>query len=115
MRDLALGGRRTNAVAGERGLTAARLARRGLLYLVLIAGAAFAAFPFVWMLLTSFKTRSEALRDPPTLLPSVWHFSNYSAAWQAAPFARYFVNTFFICFCVVAGVAITSTLAAYAF
>jgi len=113
--DLALGRQRSGAVAGERGLTAARLLKRGLRYLVLIAGAMFAAFPFVWMLLTSFKTRSEALRDPPTLLPSVWHFSNYAAAWQAAPFARYFVNTFFICFCVVAGVVVTSTLAAYAF
>ncbi len=115
MSDLALGRQRSGAVAGERGLTAARLLKRGLRYLVLIAGAMFAAFPFVWMLLTSFKTRSEALRDPPTLLPSVWHFSNYAAAWQAAPFARYFVNTFFICFCVVAGVVVTSTLAAYAF
>lgn len=115
MSDLVIGGRRARAMAGERGLTAARRLRRALLYLVLVAGAAFAAFPFVWMLLTSFKTRSEALRDPPTLLPSVWHFSNYSAAWRAAPFARYFVNTFFICFCVVAGVAVTSTLAAYAF
>jgi len=113
--DLALGRQRTGAAAGERGLTAARLLRRALLYLVLIAGAVFAAFPFLWMLLTSFKTRSEALRDPPTFLPSVWHFSNYAAAWHAAPFARYFVNTFFICFCVVAGVVITSTLAAYAF
>jgi multiple sugar transport system permease protein len=45
----------------------------------------------------------------------VWHFSNYVTAWQAAPFERYFLNTFFICFCVVVGIAITSTLAAYAF
>ncbi|HZQ38050.1 MAG TPA: carbohydrate ABC transporter permease [Dehalococcoidia bacterium] len=115
MRDLALGGQRAGVAAGERGQMVARLVRRILLYLVLGAGAAFTAFPFAWMLLTSFKTRSEALRDPPTLLPSVWHVSNYSAAWHAAPFARYFANTFLICACVVAGVAITSTLAAYAF
>jgi multiple sugar transport system permease protein len=92
-----------------------RLLRRSILYLVLILGAVYAALPFVWMLLTSLKTRSEALRDPPTLLPKVWHFDNYLNAWRAAPFERYFLNTFFICFVVVVGVAITSTLAAYAF
>jgi len=92
-----------------------RLLRRSILYLVLILGAVYAALPFVWMLLTSLKTRSEALRDPPTLLPKVWHFDNYLKAWRAAPFERYFLNTFFICFVVVVGVAITSTLAAYAF
>ncbi|HEY8667679.1 MAG TPA: carbohydrate ABC transporter permease [Dehalococcoidia bacterium] len=89
--------------------------RRSILYLVLILGAVYAALPFVWMLLTSLKTRGEALRDPPTLLPKVWHFDNYLKAWRAAPFERYFLNTFFICFVVVVGVAITSTLAAYAF
>jgi multiple sugar transport system permease protein len=92
-----------------------RLLRRSILYLVLILGAVYAALPFVWMLLTSLKTRGEALRDPPTLLPKVWHFDNYLKAWRAAPFERYFLNTFFICFVVVVGVAITSTLAAYAF
>jgi len=92
-----------------------RLLRRSILYLVLILGAVYAALPFVWMLLTSLKTRGEALRDPPTLLPKVWHFDNYLNAWRAAPFERYFLNTFFICFVVVVGVAITSTLAAYAF
>ena len=92
-----------------------RLLRRSVLYLVLILGAVYAALPFVWMLLTSLKTRGEALRDPPTLLPKVWHFDNYLKAWRAAPFERYFLNTFFICFVVVVGVAITSTLAAYAF
>ena len=92
-----------------------RLLRRSILYLVLTLGAVYAALPFVWMLLTSLKTRGEALREPPTLLPKVWHFDNYLKAWRAAPFERYFLNTFFICFVVVIGVAITSTLAAYAF
>lgn len=92
-----------------------RWAGRLLLYAPLTAGAIFSAFPFVWMLLTSLKPREEATQLPPTLLPHHWQFQNYRLAWQAAPFGRYFFNTFLISICVVVGVLATSTLAAYAF
>lgn len=88
---------------------------RFFLYATLSAGALFSGFPFFWMLMTSLKGRAEATRLPPTVLPRQWLFSNYAVAWHAAPFARYFVNTFFIAICVVAGVLITSTLAGFAF
>jgi ABC-type glycerol-3-phosphate transport system permease component len=42
-------------------------------------------------------------------------FSNYAAAWRQAPFARYYFNTIFVTLFVVAGVLVTSSLAAYAF
>lgn len=115
MSERALTRAQAQANSGTRTLNWRRLGRRMALYLVLTLGALYTATPFVWMLLTSLKTHGEALREPPTLLPKVWHFSNYVTAWQAAPFERYFLNTFFICLCVVVGIAITSTLAAYAF
>lgn len=115
MSDLVLRRAEAGTALQTRPLNVRRLVRRTVLYLVLILGAVYTALPFAWMLLTSLKTRSEALREPPSVLPKVWHFSNYVHAWQAAPFQRYFLNTFFICFVVVIGVAITSTLAAYAF
>jgi multiple sugar transport system permease protein len=93
----------------------ARRLSRAALYATLTAGAAVSGFPFFWMLSTSFKTRAEATRLPPTLLPQQWQPSNYLLAWQAAPFGRYFLNTIGICLCVVAGVLITGTLAGYAF
>lgn len=40
---------------------------------------------------------------------------NYAEAWRQAPFARYYLNTILITICVVAGVVLTSSLAAYAF
>jgi len=113
--DLALRRARTGTRTGAGTLNLRRVAGRTALYAVLVAGAIYAAFPFVWMLLTSMKGRSEALREPPTVLPAVWQPDNYVHAWQAAPFARYFLNTFFICACVVVGVVFTATLAAYAF
>lgn len=42
-------------------------------------------------------------------------FGNYAEAWSQAPFARYYFNTIFVTLFVVAGVLVTSSLAAYAF
>jgi len=42
-------------------------------------------------------------------------FSNYVEAWNQAPFARYYFNTILVTLFVVAGVLVTSSLAAYAF
>lgn len=88
---------------------------RLLLYAVLVCGAAFCAFPFVWMLLSALKTREEVTRLPPTILPTDPQWQNFVEAWNAAPFERYFINTFFIAGCVVVGVCVTSLLAGYAF
>ncbi len=85
------------------------------LHLILMAGAAWAIFPFVWMVLTSLKGYAEA-SDATTFLPTRWLFSNYVAAWnQVGLFPRYFGNTLFIAILTVLGVLATSTLAAYAF
>jgi len=46
--------------------------RRSLLYGVLTIGAFVVTFPFLWMVLTSFKTYAEAIAIPPTLLPQAW-------------------------------------------
>ncbi|MBC7235607.1 MAG: carbohydrate ABC transporter permease [Chloroflexi bacterium] len=51
---------------------AARRLRRGLLYLLLSLGSIAMCFPFLWMLLTSFKTYAEAIATPPTVFPGDW-------------------------------------------
>ena len=102
---------------------------RAVIYAVLTVGAAVSIFPFVWMILTSFKSYREvatrvfwpaALRPstyflPPEQRPLPYLFYNFVDAWNSAPFARYFANTVLISICTVAGVLITSILAAYAF
>ncbi len=89
------------------------LTTRALIYTVLTLGALLAAFPFVWMVLTSLKSYQEtALR---VWLPSELLFSNYATAWKQAPFARYFLNTTIVACATVSGILFTSTLAAYAF
>jgi len=74
----------------------------GLLWILPLAYAVWAAFHPA-----AYATRF-ALFAPLTL-------ENFAAAWQAAPFARYFLNTFWLVTMVLAAQIVLSTLAAYAF
>ncbi len=100
---------------------ALRFLRRIPIHLVLIAGAITMVIPFVWMVSTSLKTPQETFIHPdffkirPTWIPAKPILSNYVEVWKQVPFGRYFLNTVFIAACTVAGVVLTSCLAAYAF
>lgn len=89
--------------------------RRSLLYAALAAVAVFTALPFIWMVLTSFKTLQEATSSSLQLLPSVWQWGNFTDTFNAAPFGRYFFNSFLVGFSVTGGVVMTSLMAGYAF
>ncbi len=73
------------------------------------------AFPFFWMITSSFKTLFEATSVPPVWFPKSWQLQNYAEVFRAAPFGRYFINS------VIVGVSTTvldlatGVLAAYAF
>ncbi len=89
--------------------------RLAFVHLILILGGIFMILPFVWMVLTSLKTPLEALRFPPTWLPEIWRFANYSEVFQEISFFRYFLNTVFITLLTLFGIFFTGILAAYAF
>ncbi len=93
----------------------AALAANILKYAVLIVGAFFTLLPFLWMISSSFKTPAEIIKIPPVLVPAVLQWQNYLAAWTAAPFGRYLINTIIITFFTTIGVLITSVLSAFAF
>src|SRR5581483_2362979 len=98
-------------VAGARRSPLIRL----VIHAALALGALGVLFPFYWMLVTAFKTNSEAIMALPTFWPREWHPENFATAWAAAPFGRYFLNTLIVAACWVAGVLATSSLAAFAF
>ena len=81
---------------------------------LLLLAALFILFPFVWMLLTSFKTEADVFSNPGDLLPKVFTFNNYVAVWSELPFARLFLNSVIF----AGGVTVLSvffdSLAAYA-
>lgn len=84
-------------------------------YTALALGSVTMIFPFLWMLLTSFKTQSEAMAIPPKILPSSWELTNFFTALQSLPFTNLYLNTgLMILFRVICAV-VFSSMAGYAF
>lgn len=84
-------------------------------YVALILGSIVMIFPFVWMILTAFKTNEEVLRIPPTILPSHWNLNSFVKALDLLPFGHLYLNTgLMILFRVLCAVVFCS-MAGYAF
>lgn len=86
-----------------------------VVYLILIMGILITVLPFLWMILTSLKGQSEAVKVPPVIFPAVLRFENYANVFTKIPFGRMYLNTI-----LSAGVTVTAQLflcsmAAYAF
>lgn len=62
------------------GLEAGKRSTRTLLWIVLAAALVIYGFPFVYLVLTSFKTPIDTIAVPPTILPREWTLENYTSA-----------------------------------
>lgn len=73
--------------------------------------------PFAWMVSTSLKTLSQALADPPVLIPDPVIVQNYAKVihHERLDFPLYARNTLVIAVLAVAGTLISSSLVAYGF
>src|ERR1019366_4640666 len=65
------------------------------------------------MVLGSFKTPAEIYSVPQNYIPKDFSFSNYEEALRLVSFGRYFLNSLFMCACVVLGQLLISSMAAY--
>lgn len=86
-----------------------------LIYAIVILGAITMLIPFFWMISTSLKSGPETIKIPPIWIPKVFRWSNYVAAWHAAPFGQYFINSIIVTVVTTVGQLFTSILAAFAF
>lgn len=71
--------------------------------------------PFVWMILSSFKSDAEILSLPVTWIPRQWHPENYISTLEYAPWGTYFFNTALVTVLTVVGQLVVASMAAYAF
>lgn len=71
-------------------------------------------FPFLWMLLGSFKTINELL-DVNRLWPSRLRWENFIDAIHYQPFLRHYFNSIYIAVTVTLGTLFIASLAGYAF
>lgn len=101
----------------EQRVPSARLRRRlptvlgygGLALLIVIIGA-----PLFWMLSGTVKSNREIYTFPPIWLPADPRWSNFTDAWNAAPFGRFYLNSIVITAAGTGLEVINATLTAYA-
>ena len=65
------------------------------IFVILMVGAVAMIFPFVWMILSSFKTTADIYTYPPKWLPSTFNWQNYAQVFKMIPFARYYINSIY--------------------
>jgi multiple sugar transport system permease protein len=70
-------------------------------------------YPFVWLVSASLKPRAFVFTN--RLIPEQWRFYNYVDIWHAAPFLRWFWNSFYIDTLAAVTVTFASALTAFAF
>ena len=82
-----------------------------LAYVLLTAGALIMVFPFVWMLLSSFKDAREVLS--PAILPSRWTLASYIEVLTRTAFPRWFLNSLIVAVLNTASVLFFCALVGY--
>ncbi|MFJ8519583.1 carbohydrate ABC transporter permease [Lysinibacillus xylanilyticus] len=82
-----------------------------LKHLFLALSSILFVFPFIWMILSSFKTSSEVLQGG--FWPKEFHWENYQEVLGIIPFHTYILNSFYTSLIITIYVLISSALFAY--
>ncbi|WP_163580908.1 carbohydrate ABC transporter permease [Gracilibacillus saliphilus] len=72
-------------------------------------------FPFLWMVVSSIKTKEEIWQFPPVWWPGEPQWGNFVEAWNMAPFGQYILNSVITAVAIVLIQLINSAMIAYAF
>lgn len=75
------------------GLEIRRFSSRALVWTALVAIVVLYGFPFLYMLLTSFKTPLETIAVPARVWPTTWTIDNYTAALTRTGVGESFINS----------------------
>lgn len=86
-----------------------------LIHFMLILGIGITILPFLWMIVTSFKTVGESMAIPPTILPKSWDFKAYRDTIETLAFGTIYKNTIISTIVTVLAQITFCTMAGYAF
>lgn len=84
-------------------------------FLVLMLGLVIMILPFLWMVLTSFKTYGETVKIPIVWFPERLTWENYQYVLENMNFILYYKNSIIMVVGVIAGQLVVCSLAGYAF
>lgn len=85
------------------------------IFLILCIASFLFLLPFIWMLSTALKSPSEVAAKDVRIFPEQLHWSNFSEALNAAPFAGYVGNSLIVSILAVILTVFINCLAGYAF
>ena len=71
--------------------------------------------PYVWMMLTSFKSTSEIMKNPGVIIPIDWTLSGYEKVLTQSPFFKWLQNSVIVTASVTVIVLFTSSITGYIF
>jgi multiple sugar transport system permease protein len=104
----------TAATAPTRPRPRQRTGGRWWLYVVLGLGLLAMVFPFVWMILGSFKTDAEIRQHPTEFLPRTPTLENYETLFGRLDFTTFFVNSIVVAVFVTLGNIVFCSMVGYA-
>lgn len=87
-----------------------------IIFAVMVLGAFIMIVPFIWMILTAFKTVTESTSlNPFVIFPSKWRLEAFKDAWSKMDFVRLYLNTILMLAGRIVCAVVTATMAGYAF
>ncbi len=87
-----------------------------IIFLILVLCSLTMLIPFIWMILTAFKTVTESTSvDPFIIFPSVWRMDAFQKVTDNMNFLQLYLNTILMIGGRVLAAVLTATLAGYAF
>lgn len=98
----------------RRSLPLSLLAWRIAGYVAMLLVVVVIGLPVYWTVMAAFKETREIYSLPVTWWPANPTLANFPAAWQAAPFGRYYVNSFITTFVGAAAEVVLALFSAYA-
>lgn len=87
-----------------------------IIFLILVICSLTMLIPFIWMILTAFKTVTESTSvDPFVIFPTVWRMDAFQKVTDNMNFLQLYLNTIMMIGGRVLAAVLTATLAGYAF
>ncbi|MCS7056482.1 MAG: carbohydrate ABC transporter permease [Thermoflexales bacterium] len=92
MRDIVLESSGDRRLVTDQRVT--HITQRVMGYVAMFAVVLIIGIPVAWVLSGALKTNREIFSTTPQLLPANPTFENFGKAWRAAPFDRFYLNSF---------------------
>ena len=87
-----------------------------MIHIILIFGSIVMIVPFLWMILTSFKTISESTQmNPFIIFPSAFRLDAFNSVVSKMDFSKLYLNTLILIIGRIVFAVLTATMAGYAF